>query len=104
MKHRVTHGSVLGPLLFIMYVNELPLRISSVSEPVLFADYNSAIITNRNSEDFCSVSNLVLSHMIKWFAVNKLVLNLDKPNIMKYITKISSHCRVNVGYKKKYTE
>ena len=65
MKHRVTHGSVLGPLLFIMYVNELPLRISSVSEPVLFADYSSAIITNRNFEDFYSVSNLVLSHMIK---------------------------------------
>jgi hypothetical protein len=87
-----------------MYVNELPLRISSISESILFADYSSAIITNRNFEDFYSVSNLVLSHMIKWFAVNKLVLNLDKMNVMKYIRKISSHCRVNVGYKEKYTE
>jgi len=40
------------------------LKISvqySVLEPILFADYTSVIISSRNFEDFCSVSNLVLN-------------------------------------------
>ena len=36
--------------------------------------------------------------MIKWFAANNLVLNLDKTNIMKLITKSTLH----IGYKEKY--
>ena len=59
-----------------------------VSEPVLFADDIRAF-ASRNFEEFCSVSNFVLSHMIKWFAANNLVLNLDKTSIMKFIAKNS---------------
>ena len=51
----------------------VPLRINSTSEPILFAGDTSVLISNRNLEDFCSVLNLAVSHMIKWFAVNKLV-------------------------------
>jgi len=49
----------------------------SVSEPILFADDTSVFISSRNFKDFCSVANLVLSHMIKWFAANNLVINLE---------------------------
>jgi hypothetical protein len=49
----------------------------SASEPTLFADDTSVIISSRNFKDFCSVANLVLSHMIKWFAANNLVINLE---------------------------
>ena len=59
---------------------------------------------NRNFKEFCSVSNLVLSHMIKCFAANYLVLNLDKMNIMKFITKNSTHSALHIGYKEKYIE
>jgi len=75
-----------------------------VSEPVLFADENSVIISSRNFKDFCSVSNLVLSYIIKWFPANNLVLNLHKTNIMKFITKNSSHSALHTGYKEKYIE
>jgi len=40
--------------------------------------------------------------MIKWFSANKLVLSLDKTNIMKVITKSSSHSTVRIGSKEKY--
>jgi len=56
----------------------LCLRINSVSEPVLFTDDSSVIISSRNFKNFCSLSNLVVPHMIEWFAANKLVLNLGK--------------------------
>jgi hypothetical protein len=40
----------------------------------------------------------------KWFAANKLVLNLDKTNIIKFTANNSTHWALNIGYKEKYTE
>jgi len=58
-------------------IKDLLLRINSLSAPILFAaaDHTCVTISSRNFENFCSVSNLVLSHMIKQFAANNLVLN-----------------------------
>ena len=58
----------------------------------------------KNFEDFYSLSNLVVSHVIERFAVNNLVLNLDKMNIMKLITNNSLHSSLDIGYKEKYIE
>jgi len=40
--------------------------------------------------------------MFKWFAAYNLILNLDKINIMKFITMNSSHPTLHIGYKEKY--
>ena len=40
--------------------------------------------------------------MIKWFAANNLVLDWDKKNIMKFLTKNSSHSTLHIGNKEKY--
>jgi hypothetical protein len=42
--------------------------------------------------------------MIKWFAANKLLLNREKTNIMKFITNNLSHSALHVGFKVKYME
>ena len=42
--------------------------------------------------------------MIKWFAATNLVINLDKMNIMKFITKNSAHSTLYIGYKEEYIE
>ena len=60
------------------FTYDLCLRINSVSELVLFTDGTSIIISSKNFKDFYSLSNLVVPHMIEWFAANKLVLNLRK--------------------------
>ena len=50
------------------------------------------------------MSNLVLCHVTKWFAANKFVLNFVETNIMKFITKNSSHSTLHICYKEKYIE
>jgi len=75
-----------------------------MSEPISFADDTNVIISRINYEYLCSKSNFVLSHTIKWFAVNNLVLNLDKTDIIKIKTKNSSHSTSHIGYKEKYKE
>jgi len=104
LKHEVPRRSIPGPLLFIIHINDLSMRINDLSEPILFADGTSVIISSGNFEDFCSVSYLVLFHMIKWFAANNLVLNLDKMNIMKFKTRNSEHSTLHIGYKEEYRE
>jgi len=66
LKHGVPQGSILGRLLFIIYISDLSLRINSVSEPILFSDDTSVIISGRHFEDFCSLSGLLTFPMIKW--------------------------------------
>jgi hypothetical protein len=49
-------------------------------------------VSSKNFDDFCIMPNIVLSHMSKWFTANKLALNLDKTNIIKFITNNSPQC------------
>jgi len=75
----------------MIYINDLPLRINCVSESILFVGYSSVKISSRNVEDFCPMSNVVFSCVIKWFAANNLVLNKyneihNKEFITFYIT------------------
>ena len=71
---------------------------------MLFAVDTGIIISGSYFKDFCSVLNFVLCHMSKWFAANNLVLNLNKMNIITFVTKKSSHSTLRIGYKEKYVE
>ena len=48
----VPQGSMFGPLLFLLYVNDIPHVISNISNPVLYADDTSLIITNSDNQMF----------------------------------------------------
>jgi hypothetical protein len=78
---------ILGPLVFLIYTNDLPPTLNTSSNPILFADDTSVIISNTNLDDFCTISNKFFSQIRKWFSANKLSLNLDKTNVIKFTTK-----------------
>jgi len=80
------------------------LQINSLAEPILFFDDASVIISNENFIDFTTSANQVLEHMIEWFSANKVVLNLEKTNIMKFVTINQPYCALAVSYKDKCIE
>jgi hypothetical protein len=74
----VPQGSVLGPLLFLLYVNDLTNAMSDISNPFLFADDTSLIITKPDNQIFERGVNTVILQLNRWFKSNLLLLNLEK--------------------------
>ena len=71
----VPQGSVLGPLLFIMFVNDLPLVVSGPT--YMFADDTKIFRVIRNSEDYVTLQN-DLNSLFKWSSLWQLKFNASK--------------------------
>ena len=81
IKCGVPQGSILGPLLFLLYINDL----SSVSEAcfsILFADDTNMFITGHNVNEMCNQLNADLFRVQEWLHCNKLSINVLKTHYM----------------------
>lgn len=76
----VPQGSVLGPLLFLVYVNDLPN--ASKLNTRMFADDTVLFYSHKSSKHLEDTINLELQKISNWFCSNKLSLNVDKTKCM----------------------
>ena len=86
MKCGVPQGSILGPLLFLIYINDLP-SVSNFFMPILFADDTNLFCTGKNLKDVVSQINVEIGKVYCWVKANKLSLNIDKTNFMLFTPK-----------------
>ena len=78
----VPQGSILGPLFFILYVNDL--NNASLLDVILFADDTNLFISHNDPDYLNDTLNSELNNLSTWFAANRLSLNLSKTNFMVF--------------------
>ena len=77
----VPQGSILGPLLFLVFINDLP-TISNHFTPTMFADDCTLQFCGSNIDDLINSCNDDLRKLLEWTHSNKLTINTDKTYCM----------------------
>ena len=73
----VPQGSILGPLLFLLYINDLS-NVSNILDLIMFADDTNLFYSHHNIKELFTAVNKELQKLGDWFTSNKLSINIKK--------------------------
>ena len=94
----VPQGSILGPLLFILYVNNFR-NCLNFSTNVSFADDTNIFVTDKNIQSVYSKTNLELKNIDEWMTANKLTVNSVKTKYLFFTLRKSNYSVANTLFK-----
>ena len=86
----VPQGSILGPLLFTLMINNLPKAVSN-GTVYMYADDTTITVSGNSKQEIEDKLNLVLKEVYDWTVKHKLLMNLKKTKVMMISTK--QRCR-----------
>ena len=84
MKHGVPQGSVLGPLLFLIYINDLHIAIL-YSQPCHFADDKNLLCKSNLPKKVQKQLSIDLNLLYNWLLANKISLNSKKTEMIVFV-------------------
>jgi hypothetical protein len=87
----VPQGSTLGPLLFTLFVNDLPMHVSN-GRCSMFADDTIIYCNDTSTVNLNDTMNDTLNQVCKWYEANRLVLNVSKSSSMLIDSNSSTGC------------
>ena len=88
----------IGPLFFLIYINDLPGMIKQISSPRLFADDTNIICVHHNTNLFNKKIEEILLKINKWFQANSLILNFNKTKFIQFSTKLNLDTLICTDY------
>jgi len=101
IRYGVPQGSILGPLFFILYINDLPKTMAILANPVLFADDTIMIISKSDYMEFTNTINRNIIKINRWFKSNSLSLNTDKTHFLQFHMNVNQNYDIQISYENK---